>query len=272
MSAAVRDPEEVLAEVGLRLGRAYAKAEGSSGWLPSSARRGVARFSRRRYPRWGAIVVTAAVLLGGPAAVATHDSLFTQPPPAMPGLLGGPGAVTPDQTGTPVFVASGAREGVGWRLSASVCRYGAVQAVGLFLDVRGGGAGARCDVASSLPGAAASPAALGRRRIQTYVDPISDRTWVFGVLPVGAAGVSVISRSLSVDGGSTVTSAASAPIDPRAVARGIPAGLRVFVVSLPGARDVPRVNVSDGAGTPMLRCGRDSRCLPVTKPPEESRP
>lgn len=84
MSTAVRDPDAILAEIGERLGRAYAEAETSSGWLRSSARRGVARFARRRSPRWGAIVVTAAVLLGGPAAVATHDSLFTQPPPAMP--------------------------------------------------------------------------------------------------------------------------------------------------------------------------------------------
>lgn len=271
MSAAVREPDAILAEIGERLDRAFAEAEGSTGWLRSSARRGVARFARRRSPRWGAIVVTAAVLLGGPAAVATHDSLFTQPPPAMPGLLGGPGAVTPDQTGTPVFVSSGTRDGVAWRLSASVCRYGVVQAVGVFLDVRGGGAGARCDVASRLPGSGASPAALGRRRIQTYVDPISDRTWVFGVLPVGAAAVSVVSRSLSETGtAATTTRAESVAIDPRAVARGIPAGLRVFVVSLPGARDIPRVDVSDGAGSPMLRCGRDSRCLPVSNTPEES--
>jgi hypothetical protein len=270
MSDAVRDPDAILAELGGRLSDAFDEAERKSGWQTWSARRGFARLARRRSPRW-AIAVTAGLLFAGPAAVATHDNLFTQPPPASPGLLGAPGAVTPDRTGVPVFVGSGERGGVGWRLSASVCRYGVVQAVGVFLDVRGGGAGARCDVASRLPGTNASPSALAQRRVQTYVDPIADRTWVFGVLPVGAATVEVRSRSLSTArGGLTTTRAATQAIDPRSVVRGIPAGLRVFVVSLPGARDVAGVDVSDGTGTPMLRCGRESLCLTVQSPSQES--
>jgi len=261
MSAPAREPEQILAELGRRLDRAYAAAE---------RRPRLARAVPRVSPRW-AVALAALLLLVVPGAVATHDTLFTQPPPVPPDLLGGPGSVTPNSAGTPVYVRSGSADGVGWRLSAAVCRYGNVHAVGLFLDVPGGGAGARCDVASRLRGAHVTPQELAERRVQTYVDPVADRTWVFGVLPGGAATVNVRSRGLA--GGSRAlqsTPGVAVPVDDQAVRRGVPEGLRVFVVALPHAQDVVRVDVSDRAGALALRCGRDGRCLSVISATEES--
>jgi hypothetical protein len=42
---------------------------------------------------------------------------------------------------------------------------------------------------------------------------------------------------------------------------GLPAGMRVFVAVLDGARDVPLVTVRDGAGAALLVC-REGRCAP----------
>lgn len=261
MSSAERAPDEVLAELGRRLDNAYAAAE---------RRPGFARVAGRRAPRW-AVALAAALLIAVPGAVATHDTLFTQPPPVPPELLGGPGSVTPTAAGVPVYVRSGSSEGVSWRLSAAVCRYGAVQAVGLFLEVPGGGAGARCDIASRLRGARVSPQDLAERRVQSYVDPVADRTWVFGVLPLTAATVDVASRDLASGPGVPLekTAVSAVPIDADAARRGVPAGLRVFVVALPHARDVPAVEVSDSSGALILRCGRAGRCLEAS-PNQES--
>lgn len=280
--SADRDPDAVLAELGHRLDRAYAAAPETRRGprLPRRLTRSAVR-GRRGWVAAGAV----AALVVGPTALATHDTLFTTPPPSAPGALDGPGALTPDATGTPVYVADGAVAGVRWRLSASLCRYGAVQAVGLFLDVPGGGAGARCDVAGrgaqAGPAAGApSPAALRDRRIQSYIDPVSGRTWIFGALPAEAASVAIRTRGLSPGApADRTTRLATTPIDPRAVPRGVPAGLRVFAFAVPGAREVAGGQALSTAGAPVLTCGRDGRCRRPTAPssaapshPEESRP
>jgi hypothetical protein len=147
---------------------------------------------------------------------------------------------------------------VGWKLTASACDYGDVRAVGVFLSVPGGGGGARCDVATRMPGAGVSPGALAQRLVQTYFDPVSGRTWAFGALPAGAQTVEVSARGAS-------TTVAATPADEDAVAKGgLPTGLRVFVAVLDGARDVPLVTVRDGSGAVMLVC-REGRCAPPTR-------
>jgi hypothetical protein len=151
-----------------------------------------------------------------------------------------------------VYVGAGSQRGVSWRLSATTCRYGPVAAVGLFLTVPGGGAGARCDVATRSPGA--SPEALAARRIQTYYDPVSAVTWAFGTLPAPARDVAVTSRPYG-GGAARTERIAAAPVDDRATQQGdLPAGLRVFVIALPGGRDVAHVRATDAAGTPILTC------------------
>lgn len=267
-----REPDEVLEELGRRLDRAYDAAPARS-WprWRSPLRSGL---PRRRATRW-VLALAAVAGLAGSTAVATHETLFAPSPPALPDALGGAGAVHPDTAGSPVYVAAGTRYGIPWKMSASLCRYGDVVAVGLFLDVPGGGAGARCDVASDRPGSAQSPLALRERRTQTYIDPASGRTWVFGVLPGDATTAVVRSRALDAAPGAPVTRvrAVATAIDPRAVGRGIPADLRVFVVATPGVRQVAGVDALDAAGAPVLRCRRDGRCVsPVQSSPEESRP
>ena len=160
-----------------------------------------------------------------------------------------PGAVVPRHAGEQVYVAGGELRGVAWRLSASACDYAAVRAVGVFLSVPGGGGGARCDIASSgeAPGGV-SPRILAERLVQTYFDPVAGRTWAFGALPASA-------RSVSVDATGARATVPAAPADPRAVGRGdLPAGMRVFVAALDGARDVPRVVARDGSGAVLLIC------------------
>jgi hypothetical protein len=89
--------------------------------------------------------------------------------------------------------------------------------------------------------------------VQTYFDPVSGRTWTFGAVPAGA-------RSVDVSATGARTTVAAAPADPDAVVKGgLPAGMRVFVAVLDGARDVPLVTVRDAAGAPLLVC-RDGRC------------
>jgi len=165
--------------------------------------------------------------------------------------------VAPGTSGTPVYVGAGTQRDVAWRLSATVCRYGTIEAVGLFLSVPGGGAGARCDVAARSPGA--SPAALAARRVQTYYDPASNVTWAFGTLPAGARAVEVTSRPYGGGTPSTERIATTA-IDDQAIEQGhLPAGLRAFVVALPGGRDVAHVRASDGTGARLMTC-EDGRC------------
>ena len=116
-----------------------------------------------------------------PTAIATREAVWAPDPPPLPAQLRPRDAVVPGTASTPVYVGAGKQHGVAWRLSATVCRYGKIEAVGLFLSVPGGGAGARCDVAARTPGA--SPAALASRRVQAYYDPASNLTWAFGALP-----------------------------------------------------------------------------------------
>jgi hypothetical protein len=127
-----------------------------------------------------------------------------------------------------------------------------VQAVGLFLTVPGGGAGARCDVASRQPGT--SPRALAARRVQTYYDPASGKTWAFGALPAPARQVTITSRPYG-GGAARTDRIAAAPVDARAIEQGhLPDRLRVFVVALDGGRDVAHVAVTDATNTTILTC------------------
>jgi hypothetical protein len=241
-----RDPDAILDELGAAL-------EGA--WAREGVRRPV-RISlprlRLRGGRRGLIAVAAAALALVPTAIATRDAVWAPDPPPLPAQLRPHDAVAPGTAGTPVYVGAGQQRGVDWRLSATVCRYGTIEAVGLFLSVPGGGAGARCDVAASAPGS--SPAALAARRVQTYYDPASDVTWAFGALPAEARAVAVTSRPYG--GGTPATQdVAAAPVDGDAVQQGhLPGGLRVFVVALDGGRDVAHVRVTDGAGALLLTC------------------
>ncbi len=223
-----RDPDELLAELGGALRRSWAAPP-------------------RRRLRRPAVLVTLLVLALVPTAVATRDALRAPAPPPPPGAQV-PGAAA----GTQVWVAAGRASGVAWRLSASACAAGRDVAVGLFLVVPGGGAGARCDVAP--PGAAH----VAARRVHTYVDPDARRTWAFGAAPADARAVEVVSRAFA--GAPERRRVDLRDADPEAVRRArLPAGLRVFVVALPGVREVPLVRVVDRAGAAIATC-RDGRC------------
>jgi hypothetical protein len=249
-----RDADQVLDELGSALQGAWAADEAS--------RRGrrLPAFARARRPRAGRrglIAAAAAALALVPTAIATRDSVWAPDPPPLPAQLRPRDAVVPGASGTPVYVGAGTQRDVGWRLSATTCRYGHVAAVGLFLTVPGGGAGARCDVASRRPGA--SPEALAARRVQTYYDPVSGKTWAFGALPAGARTVAVTSRPYG--GGAAHTDrVAAVAVDARAIEQGhLPGALRVFVLALEGGRNVAHVSVADGAGQVILTCD-DGRC------------
>jgi hypothetical protein len=244
-----RDPDAILAELGATLQGAWAGAP------PPRPRPRV----RLRGGRRGLLAAAAATLaLVVPTAIATRETVFApDPPPALPTALRPGAAIAPGAAGTPVYVGAGRERGVAWRLSATTCRYGSIAAVGVFLSVPGGGAGARCDVAAQAPGA--SPAALAARRVQTYYDPASDVTWAFGALPAAARAVEVSSRPYG-GGATTTTRVAAAPVGADAIEQGhLPGGLRVFVVALPGGRDVARARVTDAAGAVLLTCV-DGRC------------
>ena len=245
-----RDPDAVLAELGAALQGAW--TEGGRRRRPRL--RSALWHAPLRGGRRGLVAVAAATLaLLVPTAIATRQAVFApDPPPALPTGLRPGGSIAPQATGTAVYVGAGRQAGVAWRLSATMCRYGSIEAVGLFLTVPGGGAGARCDVAADGPGT--SPAALAARRVQTYYDPAGEVTWAFGALPAGAAAVDVTSRAYG--GGATATHRLpAAPVDAHAIEQGhLPAGLRVFVIALPGGRDVARVRVTDAAGALLLTC------------------
>jgi hypothetical protein len=243
-----RDPDAVLAELGAALEGAWSRDGGAAARAPRRRLR-----LRPRGGRRGLVAAAAAALALVPTAIATREAVFApDPPPLLPERLRPHDAVAPGAAGTPVYVGTGRLRGVAWRLSATTCRYGRIEAVGLFLAVPGGGAGARCDVATR--GAGTSPRALAARRVQTYYDPASNLTWAFGALPAGARTVTVTYRAFG--GGAPATARlAAAPVGDDAVAQGhLPAGLRVFVVALPGGRDVARVAAADGAGRVLLTC------------------
>jgi len=236
-----RDPDAILAELGHELRAAWARPP-----------------RRARVVPWrrGAVLVLALLALV-PTALATRDAIWAPDPPPLPNIARPPGAVAPTRAGAQVYVAAGTQRGVEWKLTASACDYGDVRAVGVFLSVPGGGGGARCDVATRMPGAGLSPGVLAQRMVRTYFDPVSRRTWAFGALPAGARTVDV-----AATGASTVVTAARA--DPDAVAKGgLPAGMRIFVAVLDGAREVPLVTVRDASGAVLLTC-RKGRCAPPT--------
>ena len=236
-----RDPDTVLSDLGHELRAAWARPP-----------------RRARMARWhrGAVLVLVVLALV-PTAVATRDAIWAPDPAPLPDALRPPGSVAPQRAGAQVYVAAGQEHGVAWRLTASACDYGRVRVVGVFLTVPGGGGGARCDVATRRPGVGVSPAVLAQRLVQTYFDPVSGLTWAFGALPAAARTVDVAAAGASTSVGVT-------PADPDAVAKGgLPAGMRVFVAVLEGARDVPLVTVRDAAGTVLLVC-RDGRCAPPT--------
>jgi hypothetical protein len=239
-----RDADAILAELGQELRSAWARPR------------------RRLLPprRWRrGLVLVVALLAIGPTALATHDAIWAPDQPPLPDAARPPGAVAPEQAGGQVYVARGSTRGVDWQLTASACDYGSVRAVGVFLTVPGGGGGARCDVATRVPGAGVSPGGLARRLVQTYFDPVSGRTWAFGALPAGA-------RTVDVSATGARTTVDAQPADADAVVKGgLPPGMRVFVAVLNGARDVPLVTVRDASGAPLLVC-REGRCAaPHTK-------
>jgi hypothetical protein len=245
MTSVARTPDEVLDELGAALDAA---------WRADRRRLALPRIGRR-----GILAATAAALLLVPTAVGTRNALLAPDPPPLPPQLRPRDAVQPGAGGTPVYVAAGARHGVSFRLSATTCRYGALTAVGLFLTVPGGGAGARCDVAARRPGA--DPRSLAARRVQTYYDPASGLTWAFGAVPPEAASIAITSRPYGTARSRTDRVAAAAT-DPRAVAEGqLPAGLRTFVIAWPGGRDVASVRVLDHDNNVILTClgGRCAR-------------
>jgi hypothetical protein len=238
-----RDPEAILAELGRDL---------HSAWRRPSRRVRLVGWRR------GAVLVLATLALV-PTAVGTRDAIWAPEPARLPDASRPPGSVAPKRAGEQVYVAAGTTDGIAWRLSASACDYGSLRAVGVFLTVPGGGGGARCDVASTHPGAGVTPRALAQRLVQTYYDPVSGRTWAFGALPAATRSVEVAATGASV----TVSATAA---DERAVAKGqLPSGMRVFVAVLPGARDVPLVTARDASGAVLLVC-REGRCAdPTTK-------
>ncbi|HMJ36168.1 MAG TPA: hypothetical protein VK501_19860 [Baekduia sp.] len=243
-----RDPDQILHELGGALQDAWAAdARRRHAW-PRPRVLGL----RLRVGRRGLVAAAAAALALVPTAIATRDAVWAPDPPPLPAQLRPHDAVVPGAGGTPVYVGEGTQRDVAWRLSATTCRYGPVQAVGLFLTVPGGGAGARCDVATRQSGA--SPQALAARRVQTYYDPVSGKTWAFGALPAEARMVSVTSRPYG-GGAARTEHVAATPVDARAIEQGhLPAGLRVFVVALDGGRDVAHVAVTDTNNNSILTC------------------
>jgi hypothetical protein len=247
-----RDPDAILDELGASLQDAWERDE--------KRRRPLAirvPLPRPRAGRRGLIAAAAAALALVPTAIATREAVWAPDPPPLPAQLRPHDAVVPGTAGTPVYVGTGTQRGVEWRLSATVCRYGQIEAVGLFLSVPGGGAGARCDVAGRAPGV--SPAALAVRRVQAYYDPASDVTWAFGALPADARAVEVTSRPYG--GGTPTTKRITATaVDGQAIEQGhLPDGVRVFVVALTGGRDVAHVRVNNGEGALLMTC-ESGRC------------
>ncbi len=232
-----RDTDKILAELGRDLHRAWRRPPRRSrlaGWRRS-------------------IVVAVAMLVLVPTALAARDAIWAPAPATLPESARPPGSVAPQHAGEQVYVADGVLGGVAWRLSASACDYGSVRAVGVFLSVPGGGGGARCDLAGAPGGGGVSPSILATRLVQTYFDPVANRTWAFGALP-GAA------RSVDVAATGAKATAAAAPADGEAIGKGgLPDGMRVFVAALPGARDVPLVTARDAGGAVLLVC-RNGRC------------
>jgi hypothetical protein len=237
-----RDPDAILAELGRDLQRSWRRPP-----------------RRARLAGWRrSVLIAAAMLVLVPTALAARDAVWAPAPAPPPESARPPGAVVPRYAGEQVYVADGRLRGVGWRLSASSCDYASVRAVGVFLSVPGGGGGARCDIATARDGTGGvSPRILAQRRVQTYFDPVAGRTWAFGALPAAARSVEVAAT------GARVTVGAE-PADARAVGRGdLPAGMRVFVAALDGAREVPLVTARDAAGAALLVC-RDGRCTTPT--------
>jgi hypothetical protein len=253
-----RDPDQLLDELGGALQGAWA----ADAARPAGRRAGGAglrrlRALRLRGGRRGLVAATAVALALVPTAIATRDAVWAPDPPPLPAQLRPQDALAPGAAGTSVYVGAGTADDVAWHLSATTCRYGRIEAVGLFLSVPGGGAGARCDVASRQPGA--SPEALAARRVQTYYDPVSSKTWAFGALPAGARAVTVTSRPYG-GGAARTEQIVATPVDGQAIEQGhLPGGLRVFVLALNGGRDVAHVAVTDATDTTILTC-RHGRC------------
>jgi hypothetical protein len=262
VSAVPRDPDAILAELGAALESAWT-ADAASARRPQMRRFAMPRVRLRlRGGRRGLVAAAAAGLALVPTAIATRDAVWApDPPPLLPPSLRAPAGGGPavSGAGTAVYVGAGTERGVAWRLSATACRYGRVDAVGLFLTVPGGGAGARCDAGG------ATPRAIAARRVQTYYDPASNLTWAFGTLPADAARVTVTARPYG-GGASTTTTLDASAVGADAIAQGhLPRGLRVFALALPGGRDVTRVDVQDAAGAPLLTCDHspEARCRPA---------
>jgi hypothetical protein len=187
-------------------------------------------------------------------------SAIAAAPAPLPDAARRPGAVAPLHPGEQVYVAAGSLRGVAWQLSASAYDYGDARAVAVFLSVPGGGGGARCDLATRGSGVGVGPDVLARRLVQTYFDPVANRTWAFGALPSDA-------REVDVSATAAAATVKSVPADPEAVVKGdLPRGMRVFVAALEGPRDVPAIAARDRSGRVLLTCEEGRR----TRPQEES--
>jgi len=248
-----RDPDAILDELGAALEGAWVR-DGARRHRPLPIR---VPLPRPRGGRRGLIAAAAAALALVPTAIATREAVWAPDPPPLPAQLRPHDAVAPRTASTPVYVGAGTQRGVAWRLSATVCRYGTIEAVGLFLSVPGGGAGGGGGGAAPPP--RGPPAALAARRVQAYYDPASNLTWAFGALPAGARTVEVTSRPY---GGGTPTTdqVAATAVDGQAIEQGhLPDGVRVFVLALAGGRDVAHVRVTDGGGALLMTC-EGGRC------------
>lgn len=239
-----RDPDAVLDELGARLRAGFAEADRTPWW-----RR---RPSRRRALR--VLALGGLLAACGSTALATRDALRAPAIPDLPPSLRIPGALEPDRSTLPTYVARGTTDGTAWRLSAASCSYGGVRVVAAFLDVPGGGGGTRCDVAAAAHDTVRTPAALAARRVLTYYDAVRDRTWLFGVLPPAARDARVAAA-----GRVAVTVAVGALDDRGARGAGLDPASRALVVAVPGVVTRHRVTVLDAAGAPILSC-RSGSC------------
>ncbi len=239
---APRDPDRVVDELGERLRAGFARADRAPWWrrllaLPVAPR------------RWARpLVLGIALAAVASTAVATRDVLRGPAIPDLPAQLRAPGAVQPDRSTRLTYVAAGTVDGIAWRLSAASCSYGRVTVIAAFLDVPGGGSGTRCDVAAPQR----TPRELAARRVQSYYDPGADRTWVFGVLPAGAAKAELRA------GAAHVVAPTLALDEAGATGAGLDSRLRAFVAAVPGAAATYAVAALDDSGALVLSCNSGS--------------
>jgi hypothetical protein len=196
------------------------------------------RPARRR--RWRLLLgLVAVVLTAGGATAAATSSIWAPSPRVSPRAVPA-GAPVPDAASRPVFVASGR----GWRLSASACRFGAHQTVAVFLSVRDGGAGWRCNaLARTVAGGSAPPPTL-------YTPPRDGGgALLFGAAPAGTTRI----QALLLRGDSSRTVLRRIPA--RAIAN---LDTAVYVARITGDARLLTVVGLDADGRPTMRCDQET--------------